>query len=586
MNSFDSTSGRNAHNSEIIRSVILEEYGHSLDAKFNRDTPADEGELFASYVRRKTLNESERAITSRVRFANATKSDRATVTINNELVRLQQANPGDNPAFDLIGLTQLRNDPQFAGIDGSGFSVAVIDTGIDSAHPLIASNYVAGYDFIDDDNDPTDLIGHGTHVAGTIGATDPTIGVAPDVDLVALRILDDKGEGSIAEVKDALKWVEENRDLYNITAVNLSLGIGFFTSELELQEDIISDDIQRLEAAGVTVISATGNDYFTNADSIDRANIAFPAIFSTLAVGAVWQDGTEVNAAWQNGSIDYTTGSDRITSFSQRLDASNVIFAPGAIITSTLPGGEIGENAGTSQAAPHVAGAVALLQEASLQFSDRLLTPTEVREILRTTGDPIVDGDDENDNVSNTNDSYPRLNIYSAISEVKRRSENPTAGLVTAPSSGATVYRFFRPDLGVHFYTASEIERDLIIDSLSNYSYEGASYTTADPLTGAKPVHRFLNTNTGAHFYTISEAERDNIDDNLFNYSYEGVAYYGYETNLPDATPLYRFYNPAIDAHFYTPSAAERDAAITNLPDYQLENGNGIAFYVEPVTEI
>ena len=77
-----------------------------------------------------------------------------------------EANPGLNAAFDLIGLTQLRNDPEFAGIDGSGLSVAVIDTGIDRNHPLLASNYVAGYDFIDDDDNPEDSQGHGCHVLG------------------------------------------------------------------------------------------------------------------------------------------------------------------------------------------------------------------------------------------------------------------------------------------------------------------------------------------------------------------------------------------------------------------------------------
>ena len=128
----------------------------------------------------------------------------------------------------------------------------------------------------------------------------------------------------------------------------------------------------------------------------------------------MWRDGAVPTITWQDGSIDYTTGADRIPGFTQRLDADNVLFAPGAIITSTIPGGGTGDKAGTSQAAPHVAGSVALLQEASLQFGDRLLTPDEVNQILRSTADIIIDGDDEDDNVDNSNLAYLRINVYNA----------------------------------------------------------------------------------------------------------------------------------------------------------------------------
>ena len=291
----------------------------------------------------------------------------------------------------------------------------------------------------------------GPHVAGTVGATDETIGVAPGAGLISLRVLNDNG-GSLLEVEDALEWVFDNREQYNITAVNLSLGIGFFTPGTGLQGDIIADDIQRLEDSGVTVIGAAGNDYFANSGGVNQENLSFPAISSTIAVGAVWQDGTESNISWQSGSIDYTTDSDRITSFSQRLNVPNVVFAPGALITSTIPGGGIGVSAGTSQASPHVAGTVALLQQASLQFNGRLLTPEEVREILFTTGDPIVDGDDEDDNIINTGGSYKRINVYNAISQVKTRSdnfapapENNPDDIVSGDSNGTIAGAFIGP---------------------------------------------------------------------------------------------------------------------------------------------
>ncbi|MDB9381780.1 S8 family serine peptidase, partial [Nodularia spumigena CS-584] len=207
-----------------------------------------------------------------------------------------------NPAFNLIGLTQLRNDSRFVGIDGSGMAVAVIDTGLDGTHSLLNSNYVAGRDFVYGDNDPEDIDGHGTHVAGTVGAADPRYGVAPDVKLIGLKVFGNNGGGARStDIQAALQWVIDNKELYNIVAVNMSLGAGFYTSVSEAAGDIIIDEVRRLEELGVVVVSATGNSFKNN----EYQNMAAPAIFSTLAVGAVWQDGINRDFRWRSGGIDY-----------------------------------------------------------------------------------------------------------------------------------------------------------------------------------------------------------------------------------------------------------------------------------------
>jgi subtilisin family serine protease len=323
---------------------------------------------------------------------------------------------GVNPAFDLIGLTQLRNDSRFTGIDGSGFAVAVIDSGLDRTHSLLNDNYVAGYDFFNRDDNPEDTLSHGTHVAGTVGAEDPNIGVAPQVDLIGLKIGDEKGP-SITATEAALQWVIANKDRYKIVAVNMSLGGGFYTSASQAVGDIRLDEVRRLEELGVVVVSSAGNDFKRGGES---QNVGGPAIFSTLSVGAVWQDGINRDFRLESGSIDHTTGADRIAAFSQRLVASNSIFAPGARITSTVPGNRMEQKQGTSMASPIVAGAVALMQEAAMQFGGRLLTPSEVVTIMRSTADTIRDGDDEDDNVVNTGVDYLRLNVYKAVQEIQR----------------------------------------------------------------------------------------------------------------------------------------------------------------------
>lgn len=144
------------------------------------------------------------------------------------------------------------------------------------------------------------------------------------------------------------------------------------------------------------------------------------------------------------------------------------------------------------------------------------------------------------------------------------------------------VYRFFNNNTGVHFYTGDETERDAVLE-LPNFSFEGASYESVDPLTGdpePAPVYRFLNQDTGVHLYTISETERNFVDENLDNFAFEGEAFFAYPTEEEGTIPIYRFFNATTGAHFYTPSAAERDSVEANLPDFTPE---GIAYYTLPV---
>ena len=152
-----------------------------------------------------------------------------------------------------------------------------------------------------------------------------------------------------------------------------------------------------------------------------------------------------------------------------------------------------------------------------------------------------------------------------------------------------TIHRFFRGDLGSHFYTADKTEKQFIIDNMPQYSYEGESFQAAErvdinnPESGAKPVYRFLNETTRTHFYTMDENEKDFVVDNLDDYIFEDVAYHAYETAQADTIELYRFYQAANGSHFYTSSVGEKDHIADNLPYYELEGDNGVAFHVQPI---
>lgn len=181
----------------------------------------------------------------------------------------------------------------------------------------------------------------------------------------------------------------------------------------------------------------------------------------------------------------------------------------------------------------------------------------------------------EYDDHTNTNYSF---SLASQSNINSNYSENDTE-----------IYRFFVPNKGAHFYTASPIERDYISRNLPQYLYEGNSYMAAlepeDSLTSIKPVYRFFNSSTGIHLYTMSETEKNYIVDNLTNYNFENIAYYAYESPQEGTIPLYRFYHTIADTHFFTPSVQERDYIKDNLPWYREEGEGGIAFYVEPLND-
>ena len=147
-------------------------------------------------------------------------------------------------------------------------------------------------------------------------------------------------------------------------------------------------------------------------------------------------------------------------------------------------------------------------------------------------------------------------------------------------NSESTVYRFFDPSVGGHFYTADETERNYVVENLPNYKFEGESYTTVDPMTGGQEVYRFFNPTTGVHLYTTNETERDSIINTLPNFKFEGVKFYAYETQVEGSIPVYRFYEPTLGVHFYTPNEVEKENVRQNLLNYNFE---GIAYYALPV---
>ncbi|MEV5977063.1 S8 family peptidase [Streptomyces sp. NPDC052114] len=207
---------------------------------------------------------------------------------------------------------------------GEGVTAYVIDTGIRTTHREFGTRARSGWDFVDDDATAQDGNGHGTHVAGTIAGK--TYGVAKKADVVGVRVLDDAGSGTTAQVIAGIDWVTKNAR--KPAVANLSLG-GYANAQLDAA-------VRNSIASGVTYTVAAGNDGLP-------ASLYSPArVRQAVTVGA--SDGQDARASFSN--------------WGSTLD----LFAPGVRITSASNASDTAKEtfSGTSMASPHAAGAAAL----------------------------------------------------------------------------------------------------------------------------------------------------------------------------------------------------------------------------------
>ena len=242
------------------------------------------------------------------------------------VVRAQNSQTGAIWNLDRIDQRVLPLDGTYGyGPTGAGVTAYIVDTGILSTHTEFGGRVAPGYTAFDDEYGTEDCNSHGTHVAGTVGGAE--YGVAKDVGLVPVRVLNCTGAGSSSGVIAGLDWIAANRS--GPTVVNMSLGGGLSPA--------LDAAVQNLVASGVTVVVAAGN---SNADA---CNYSPARVAEALTTGA-------------------TTSSDARAWYSNT-GACVDLFAPGSSVLSAVIDGDTssGLKSGTSMAAPHVAGVAALL---------------------------------------------------------------------------------------------------------------------------------------------------------------------------------------------------------------------------------
>lgn len=250
----------------------------------------------------------------------------------------------------------LRIGSQTASSTGSGVTVAVIDTGIDLSHPDLAGAIIANKSCIVGKKSGQDDNGHGTHVAGTIAARDNTIGVvgvAPQANLAAVKVLNAQGSGTWSSIICGIDWVTANAAKYNIKVANMSLG-GAGSSDENCgytNNDALHQALCTSRDVGVTYVVAAGNESKNAAQSV-------PAAYddTVIAVSAL------ADSDGKNGGAGTATAYGADDTFSSFSNYGSIvdIAAPGVSILSTWLKGQYNTISGTSMAAPHVSGAATL----------------------------------------------------------------------------------------------------------------------------------------------------------------------------------------------------------------------------------
>ncbi|MGL2973615.1 S8 family peptidase [Acinetobacter nosocomialis] len=290
----------------------------------------------------------------------------------------------------------LINQPQAntKGFNGTGSSVAVLDTGVNYLHsdfgctavnsPSSTCRVVYAFDSAPDDGSLDDN-GHGSNVSAIVSK------VATKTKIIGIDVFR-SGSAYDSDILAGINWAVNNAKTYNIKAINLSLGIPGVKYKSECSNSSYATAFANARAAGVVPVVASGNDAFPD-------GISSPAcVAGAVRVGAVY-DSNIGGVSWGNPvkCSDPTTAADKVACFSNG-GSLVTLLAPGAMITAG--GYTMG---GTSQATPHVAGAIALLRANSV-------TPTETIDQtinrLKTTGKPITD--------SRTGLVFPRIDLLAA----------------------------------------------------------------------------------------------------------------------------------------------------------------------------
>jgi len=328
------------------------------------------------------------------------------IRTNTAIAAVQLDGTGSGGLAEAVPAVGVDKVHSVRGLTGKGITVAILDSGTTTRHPALQGAVVAQHCFTrfgcppvgsSEGESAEDDHNHGSNVSGIVasrGGGGVSEGFAPGVDLVAVKVLNSQNAGQVSDWVAGFDWVISNREQLNITVINASL-----VSDAEYGDAAACDRgetamaavVKKLFDAGVTITASSGNTGHTETMTSPACNTGVIAVGATYDsnLGRQPEGGPSYRALggsrWPDCSDD-PTDAKTLACFTSTAGMRLDVLAPGTQITSTGRGTGTSMFRGTSQAAPAVAGLSALLLECNPS-----LTPTQVLDILKMTGEPVMD---------------------------------------------------------------------------------------------------------------------------------------------------------------------------------------------------
>jgi len=463
-----------------------------------------------------------------------------------------------NESIGIIGANSTWNlKSNKINLTGTSQSVCILDTGINQTHPDFSGRILAEKCYCSvngvpccpngaaEDNNATDDNGHGTHVAGIVGASGGVDGVATNIGLVIVKIMNGSGIGNSGDLESGIQWCLDNATKYNISVITASLGdntIKYTSSNqnsCDTKASILTSKISTAFANNISVTIASGNDN--------------------------WNDGITWPACISNATpISSTTKLDSISSFSDR-NSLIKLFAPGGDgtllggINSTCITGDTDykngycRKSGTSMATPMVAGAIAIINQ-YLSLTGQTKTPSQIEDTLYNTGFQF----------NESSNNFSRINIYNALLSLDVDAPNVTLISPTDNTININANQTF---------TCNATDWQLSNITLKIWNSTNALYyNTTSNLTGTANQTSFNVTNMSEGTYKWNCLATDNQSNSNYSISNFTLTIGGISTTL--LSPTTNNYTKINDTNFSCEVYSETNSELKNITFY-LWNSSG-----------